>query len=114
MAAIDHMDKITKNRSSAIVVNYLPWERVFHHVGCDSREKKIANYSLFVSPATQTGKNAGRMTQFAIRIGKNQTRVSKNMEEVSQSPRFPEPPKNRQTWHWEMQIVPSREMGFGK
>ena len=77
MAAIDHMDKITKNRSSAIVVNYLPWERVFHHVGCDSEQKKIANYSRLVSPATQTGKNTGRMTQFAIRIGKNQTRVSK-------------------------------------
>ena len=76
MAAIDHMDKITKTRSSAIVVNYLPWERVFHHVGCDSEQKKIANYSRLVSPATQTGKNAGRMTQFAIRFGKNRTRLS--------------------------------------
>lgn len=68
-AAIDHMNSLSR-RSSAIVVNYLPWERVFHHTSCESGQIQIAYYSMLVSPLNQTP-NVGRLDQFAIRFGKH-------------------------------------------
>ena len=68
-AAIDHMNSSSR-RSSAIVVNYLPWERVFHHTSCVSGQIQIAYYSMLVSPLNQTP-NVGRLDQFAIRFGKH-------------------------------------------
>ena len=68
-AAIDHMNSSSR-RSSAIVVNYLPWERVFHHTSCEPRQIQIAYYSMLVSPLNQTP-NVGRLDQFVIRFGKH-------------------------------------------